>query len=136
MNPQGWIALGALALAGLGFVLGLFKYFTGAINNLRIEQENKLSEEAKDCEAKLAEAIKQGDDKRARMYERLDDIKKTHKEEIEKLHKEFIDSFVHSKVCELLRQNTTTTIDKIEKTLEDILEKIDRINEKLNDGKE
>lgn len=116
MATATWIALASLTLAGLGFVIGLFKYFTKQINDLRIEKE-----------VKLAEAIRQGDEKRARIYERLDSVKQTHKEEMEKLRNELGEHFVGVRVCELLRNPINQTIADIKTILADIEKKLDKL---------
>ena len=120
METNTWIALATLTLAGLGFVIGLFKYFTGKIDDLRKEEEKKL-----------AEAIKQGDDKRARLYDRLDEIKKVHKEEIEKIHRNFADTYVNSKMCSLVHNNTDNIIKEMKIKIDEMDKKIDRLVQRI-----
>ncbi len=118
MNASAWIALATLTLAGLGFVIGLFKYFTGQIDNLRKEQNSTLSQ-----------AIKEGDEKRGRIYERLDDAKKTHKDEIEVLRKEVMEDFVNAKVFGLVTGNTERMVEELKKAISDIDKKLDKLIE-------
>ena len=120
METNTWIALATLTLAGLGFVIGLFKYFTGKIDDLRKEEEKKI-----------AEAIKQGDDKRARLYDRLDEIKKVHKEEIEKIHRNFADTYVNSKMCSLVHNNTDNIIKEMKIKIDEMDKKIDRLVQRI-----
>lgn len=120
METNTWIALATLTLAGLGFVIGLFKYFTGKIDDLRKEAEKKISE-----------AIKQGDEKRARLYERLDSIKQTHKEEIEKIHHNFTDTYVNSKMCSLVHNNTDNIIREMKIKIDEMDKKIDKLVQRI-----
>lgn len=116
MNTNGWIALAGAILAGLGFVVGLFKYFTKCIGDLRLESEHKITK-----------AVEQGDEKRARIYERLDVVKSEHKNEMDKIRKEFLDSYVHAKVCDLTRAPLNQAISDIKVILADIERKLDKL---------
>ena len=116
MDTHAWIALAALATTGLGFVVGLVKYFTGQINALRIEEEIKITT-----------AIQQGDDKRARIWERIDMIKKSHKEEIDTMQSNFTDTFVNSKMCSLVHNNTDNIIKEMKIKIDEMDKKIDTL---------
>ena len=120
METNTWIALVSVSLTGLGFVIGLFKYFTGQINQLRLEEEKKITE-----------AIQQGDEKRSRLYDRLDEIKKVHKEEIEKIHRNFTDTYVNSKMCSLVHNNTDNIIKEMKIKIDEMDKKIDKLVQRI-----
>lgn len=75
--------------------------------------------------AQLAEAQKQGDDKRARIYERLDTVKTAHKGDIDSFRKEIVDGFVPAKLCSLIHANAEKIFIDIKKELENQGKKID-----------
>lgn len=116
MNIPAWIALISVTLTGLGFVLGLFKYFTKRIDDTR-----------KELGSDLKKAVEQGDEKRGRIYERLDETKKTYKEEIEVLRKEIMEDFVNSKVFSLVTGNTERMIEDLKKSLDEVNRKLDKL---------
>lgn len=116
MDISAWIALVSVTLTGLGFVLGLFKYFTKRIDDTR-----------KELGGDLKKAIETGDDKRARIYERVDEIKKNHKDDTEVLRKEIMEDFVNCKVFGLVTGNTERMIEDLKKSIDEINRKLDKL---------
>ena len=79
----------------------------------------------------LAKAIEAGDHKRARIYERIDEVKKAHQGEINGLRKETVDNFVPMRICTLMHTNSEKTMAELKMAVQEINIKIDKITVKL-----
>jgi len=111
IHPVLSLIVGLVALFITGF--GLW-YKIDRDTNAKIDSMGKLFAE------QLAEAVKLGDEKRGRIYERLDTVKTAHREEIDVFRKEVYDSFVAVKWCTLIHTNADKTYSDLKQTIEAI----------------
>ena len=90
----------------------------------------KINELGKEFAAQLAKAIESGDEKRSRIYERLDTVKTAHRGEMDVFRKEVFDSFVSTKWCALLHAKADETYADFKKALEMLNTKLDTLLER------
>jgi hypothetical protein len=89
--------------------------------------DEKLNELSKEFAAQLAEAIESGDEKRARIYERLDTVKTAHRYEMDSLRKDVFDSFVSSKWCKMIHENADKVYADFKINLANLNTKLDTL---------
>lgn len=85
-----------------------------------------------DTNMKIEEAQKQDDEKRARIYERLDDVKKKHDADIDRIRQEAKEDFVNVKICKILHDNTDRIFTEIKTELVGIKESLCILADKIN----
>jgi ATP-dependent RNA circularization protein (DNA/RNA ligase family) len=118
-----WHTIVGAVIGVLGFFISLFSLW------YKIDRDTnaKIDAMGKQFAAQLAEAIKQGDEKRARIYERLDSVKTAHRGEIDNLRKEVVDTFVSSKWCAMIHENADKVYADFKKALSDLNQKVDTL---------
>lgn len=106
----GFLASGIIAILRVGYLLGQFeKNLEGKIRFV----SDVLKE---DYKSKIDTAVKNGDEKRARIYSRFDE------------HKAFCDNiFVRRDMCGIVHKNTSDEVATINKRLDGFAEKIDEL---------
>lgn len=129
-----WHTILSVVIGVVGFFISLFSlwYKIDRDTNAKIDSIGKtfaqqLIQAQKESSAQLAEAQKQGDDKRARIYERLDTVKTAHRGEMDNLRKEVFDSFVSTKWCAMIHENADKTYMDFKKALETLNTKMDTL---------
>jgi hypothetical protein len=140
-----WHTIVGTVIGVLGFFISLFSlwYKIDRDTNAKIDSmkegfalqsstDRKLNDEkiiglSKEFAAQLAEAIKAGDEKRARIYERLDTVKTAHRGEMDNLRKEVVDTFVSSKWCAMIHDNADKVYADFKKALSDLNQKVDTL---------
>lgn len=80
---------------------------------------------------KIEKAKEEGDTKRARLYERLDEVKTMHNTDMEKIRNEVADRFVDIKICKILHENTDRMFGEIKLELQNIREALCSMAEKM-----
>lgn len=80
---------------------------------------------------KLAEAIKTGDEKRSRIYERLDQVKTSFKDDADAFHKEVMNQFVPLKICTLVHSNSEKIMSDFKNSTEDNFKDIKELFQNL-----
>lgn len=118
-----WHTIVGAVIGVLGFFISLFSLW------YKIDRDTnaKIDAIGKQFAAQLAEAIKQGDEKRARIYERLDTVKTAHRGEMDNLRKEVVDTFVSSKWCAMIHENADKVYADFKKALSDLNQKVDTL---------
>lgn len=92
---------------------------------------------------KLIEAMRSGDEKRSRIYTRLDEVKESFKKETDAFHTKVMDSYVPLKICTLVHSNSEKTLsdfkvsveknfDDLKKTMSNMEIKMDKLSERNN----
>lgn len=123
-------------------VIGAFLTIFGMWYRIDRDTNKKIDEISKTFSEQLADAMKQGDEKRARIYERLDTVKNEHKADFENFRKEIMENFVPAKICTLMHTSSERTmaglkesVEKSIKELKDVIQglesKVDKMNTKL-----
>jgi 5-methylcytosine-specific restriction endonuclease McrBC regulatory subunit McrC len=110
-----------LSVAGLFLTIFGLWYKIDRDTNAKIDSLGKLFAE------QLTEAQRQGDEKRARIYERLDTVKTAHRGEMDIFRKEVFDSFVSVKWCALIHENADKVYADFKKALETLNTKLDTL---------
>jgi len=107
----------------IGFFLTVFGlwYKIDRDTNAKIDSMGSVFAE------KLIEAQRQGDEKRSRIYERLDTVKTAHRNEIDSFRKDVNESFVSVKWCSLIHSKADETYSEFKKTLEKLDKKMDTL---------
>jgi len=114
----------------VGAVIGVLTFFISLFSLwYKIDRDTnaKIDSMGRQFAAQLAEAIKQGEEKRARIYERLDTVKTAHKGEMDTLRKEAFDNFVSSKWCAMIHDNADKVYADFKKALSDLNQKVDTL---------
>ena len=121
------ISLVALFLTGFGLWYKIDRDTNAKIDSLGKTLTELLAAAQKENQTQLSEAQQQGDDKRARIYERLDTVKTAHRVEMDVFRKEVFDSFVSVKWCALIHANADKTYADFKKALEGLGTKLDTL---------
>jgi hypothetical protein len=106
----------------------------------KIESDVRNAKEIVDRD--LTHAKEEGDEKRGRLYQRLDEVKigfelkletfrQYYEERHEKLRKEIATEYVAAKMCDLMHDTTTREMTEIKKRLDDVVEELKKMNERL-----
>lgn len=89
--------------------------------------EKKIETLNKGFSSQLVKAIEVGDEKRSRMYERIDAIKNAHKNDIDILRKDVQDSYVPARLCSIIHSQAEQTFKDIKLALGNLDEKLDKL---------
>ena len=125
------VGIVALALTGFGLWYKIDRDTNNKIDAIRRESAEAIAANHKESleqinalaklfAENLAEAQHRGDEKRGRMYERLDSVKTAHRQEMDNLHKEVVDSFVSIKWCTLIHNNADRSFTEFKVTLDEL----------------
>ena len=79
----------------------------------------------------LANAIESGNKKRSRIYERVDTIKDSHKQDMVELRKEVMESFVPTKICTIMHSNSDKSIAELKLDIANLDKKVEKLVVKL-----
>jgi hypothetical protein len=123
----------ALAIGVIGSFLSIF----GVWYRVNADTNSKIDSISKTFADQLAKAIESGDEKRARIYERIDSVKNAHKEEIKEVQKEIASNYVPMKICSLMHSTSEKTMGELKASIKSVEDKVDKLIAKIyeNNGK-
>jgi hypothetical protein len=108
-------------------IAGFFLTVFGLWYKIDRDTNAKIDSMGKVFASQLIEAQQQGDEKRTRIYERLDTVKTAHRGEMDSLRKDVNDGFVSIKWCSLIHANADRTYADFKKSLENLDKKMDTL---------
>lgn len=112
-----------ISVVGLVFVILGFYY---KINKDTNDKFDKRRIEFYDA---LNKAVEQGDEKRSRIYERLDETKEEYKKEAEKLRDKTAEEYMQINLCKVIHSNTNENFKRLEGKVNTLCLKIDSLIE-------
>jgi hypothetical protein len=117
----------------IGTVTGAFSLWY----RINADINNKIDKLKTQCAKELEIAKEQGDAKRARIWERVDEIKNAHRSEIDTFRKDIAENYVPLKMCGLIHTNTDKTLTELKIIVTSIERKVDELTKKVyEDNKE
>lgn len=120
MEPQ--VIIGILVGVATLFLTGFSLWYKiDRDTNAKIDSLGKVFAE------QLANAQRQGDEKRARIYERLDTVKTAHRGDMDIFRKEIFEGYVPVRLCTLVHSNAEKTFADFKKALESLGTKLDTL---------
>ncbi len=119
-----------LILMWLG-IIGAFCTIFSVWYKMDRDANAKIDTISKTFSDQLAKAIESGDQKRARIYERIDEVKTAQKEDLTAFRKEAMENFVPTKICTLMHTNSEKSTAELKVAIQEINIKVDKITMKL-----
>ena len=112
-----WLEIGVAIVVVVGFII-----------KINQDRDSVL----KTIEHNISVAKEEGDAKRTRIYERLDESKKTHNSEMATLRQEIKDNFVDIRLCKVVHDNTDRIFTEIKNEITEVKKSLDRLYDKLS----
>lgn len=119
-----------LIMMSLG-IIGAFCTIFGVWYKINADTNAKIDSISKAFSEQLAKAIETGDQKRARIYERIDEVKTVHKEEIDNLRREAAENYVPVKICGLMHASSDKSIAELKLIICEVDKKVDKLMIKI-----
>lgn len=99
-------------------IIGAFCTIFGVWYKMDRDTNAKIDSISKTFSDQLAKAMSDLDTKRARIYERIDEVKQSHKEEIGELRKEAMENYVPTKICTLMHSSSEKSMSELKNSFE------------------
>ena len=112
-------------------IIGAFCTIFGVWYKINADTNKKIDEISKSFAEQLARAIETGDQKRSRIYERIDEVKTVHKEEIDSLRREAAENYVPVKICGLMHASSDKSISELKIIICEVDKKVDKLMIKI-----
>ena len=79
----------------------------------------------------LAAATRDAEEKRSRIYKRVDEVKEEHKQELNAFRKEVADNFVPTRICTIMHTASDKIMTELKEAIHEIDKKVDRLIAKV-----
>ncbi len=113
-------------------VISVFLTLFGLWYKIDRDTNTKIDNMGKAFADQLADAIQAGDAKRTRIYERLDEVKTEHREDLERFRRELTDEYVPLKMCSLVHDNQDKSYNELKETVKELKESVKEVDRKVD----
>jgi len=117
-----------MQLISLSFgIVGAFCTIFGVWYKMDRDTNAKIDSISRAFSDQLAKAIEIAEEKRARLWERLDIVKKSHKDELKEVQKEMTDAYVPVKFCQLIHSTSDKAMSELKIAIQGLETKVDKL---------
>jgi hypothetical protein len=120
-----------LVMMWLG-ILGAFVSIFSVWYKIDRDTNAKIDSISKSFADQLAKAIEVGDEKRARIYTRIDEVKTAHKDEIKELQERVAAGYVPVRICTLMHTNSKEAMAELKIAIGELKDAIAEVNGKVD----